>query len=271
MWSYMVGMADTSLQYDFFLATTPNANRQPFLVQTPDRRFPAGATRALQNTASGNGVIPPTTAPAGQPWYNNLPYFRNRTAGNDVFGEPLATSQYDFFRFNRMPTATSQGGLQGIGAWPAITAAEMRLLRAEGYLQTSQIALATADIDATRGTRGGLPLITGVITNLTQTVPPNPGGGPNSCVPRVPQGPNFTAAGCGNVWEALKWEKRLETAYSSWGNWYLDSRRWGDLPEGTPIHYPVPYQELDTRRQTIYNTGGVGQTGGSVGRGTYGL
>ncbi len=276
MWSFMVGMADTSLQYDAWLSTQPIANRLTFLIQTPDLRFPSGSSRAAQNTSSGftssggGGLIPPNLA-SGQPWYNNYPYIRNRLAGNDVFGDPLANSQYDFYRFNRMPTSASNGGLQGNGPWPAITAAEMRLLRAEGHLRSNQVALATADIDVTRTGRGGLPAISGVITNLTQTVPPHPGGGPNSCVPRVPQGPNYTSAGCGNVWEALKWEKRLETAYSAWGNWYLDARRWGDLPEGTPVHYPVPYQELDTRRQPIYNMGGVGQTGGSVGRGTYGL
>ena len=34
---------------------------------------------------------------------------------------------------------------------------------------------------------------------------------------------------------------------SSVAIWYLDSRGWGDLPEGTALFWPVPYQELQVR------------------------
>jgi hypothetical protein len=68
----------------------------------------------------------------------------------------------------------------------------------------------------------------------------------------------------------MKWEKRLETAYIQYGAWYFDMRGWGDLPEGTPIHFPIPWQERDVRVQPYTNMGGVGQPGGSL-RGTYGF
>ena len=59
---------------------------------------------------------------------------------------------------------------------------------------------------------------------------------------------------------------RVQTTY---GAWFFDSRGWGDLPEGTPLEWPVPNQELDARLLPIYNLGGVGQPS-SAGTSTYG-
>jgi hypothetical protein len=73
---------------------------------------------------------------------------------------------------------------------------------------------------------------------------------------------NFTSTACGNILEAMKWEKRLESAYTTYGAWYFDSRGWGDLPEGTPLHWPVPVQELDARGSRL-QLGGFGLPGGA--------
>src|SRR5437879_3019314 len=98
--------------------------------------------------------------------------------------------------------------------------------------------------------------------------------GSNSCVPRVPDpaagAGAFKATKCGNIWEALKWEYRLETAYTGYGMWFFAGRGWGDLPQGTAVHRPVPYQELQVRIESFYGLGGVGGAGGS-GKGNYGL
>ena len=67
----------------------------------------------------------------------------------------------------------------------------------------------------------------------------------------------------------MKWEKRMETAFTGWASWYFDSRGWGDLAEGTPLEYPVPYQELDARQKPIYDLGGIGGKSAAP-RGTYG-
>jgi len=48
------------------------------------------------------------------------------------------------------------------------------------------------------------------------------------------------------------------------GAWYFDSRGWGDLAQGTPLEWPVPYQEMDTRSEKLYNS----STAAAVG--TYG-
>ncbi len=244
MWAYIVGMADSSGAYDAWLAM-PLASKTPFLVQTRDRRFPAGADRATQITNSP--AVPPATL-----------YFRNRPAGQDVLtANTLANSYYDFYRFQSFHDA------QRIGPYPVMTRAEMNALIAEGAIRTGQWAIAAQYIDSSR-VRNNLPSVAGVADLTT----PVPGGA--ACVPRVPAPPSFTSTVCGNIMEAMKWEYRMETAFTGYGMWYFAGRGWGDLPEGTPVHHPVPYQELDVRSQTLYNLGGVGGVGGAA-RGTYGL
>jgi hypothetical protein len=65
--------------------------------------------------------------------------------------------------------------------------------------------------------------------------------------------------------EAMKWEKRMETAYIYMGAWFFDSRGWGDLPKDTPLMYPVPVTELDSRLKPYYNLGGGGPASAALG------
>jgi hypothetical protein len=240
---YIIGMADVSGAFDTWLAT-PRDSRTPFLVVTPDLRFPQGTTRPAQN-AAGQG------APTGRR------YFRNRDPGLDQAAVGWANSWYDHYRWFAFSQANR------IGLFPIFTKAENDMLAAEGHLRRGNVAAAAALIDRTR-TTAGLPALTGAVTAVTDPVP----GGAN-CVPRVPVGPAFTTTACGSVFEAMKWEKRMETAYTTYGAWFFDSRGWGDLPEGTPLQWPVPNQELDARLKPIYNLGGVGQPSGA-GPSTYG-
>lgn len=243
MWGLIVGMADTSGGYNTWLGLS-DAAKVPFVVQTPDRRFPAGASRATQNANS------PVVPPAGL-------YFRNRPPGADVLTtNTLANSFYDHYRFQAFFNATR------IGSYPVMTRAEMNGLIAEGAVRTGQWALAAQFIDSSR-VRNNLPAVAG-IADLTTPVP-----GGAACVPKVPAPPSYTSAACGNIFEAMKWEYRMETAFTGYGNWYFAGRGWGDLPEGTPVHFPVPYQEMDVRVQPFYNIGGAGLPGGAA-RGTYG-
>ena len=46
----------------------------------------------------------------------------------------------------------------------------------------------------------------------------------------------------------------MELAFMQYGAWYFDSRGWGDLALGTPLEWPVPYQEMDTRSEKLYNS-----------------
>ena len=89
-------------------------------------------------------------------------------------------------------------------------------------------------------------------------------------VPRVPTGPDFAHASCGNIFEAMKWEKRMETHSTHMGAWYIDSRGWGDLPQYTALDFPVPFQEMDVRKRAAYSTGGQGGIDAQANLGTYG-
>src|SRR2546422_8166795 len=120
----------------------------------------------------------------------------------------------------------------------------MRLLAAVGQIRPGHADLAGPLIDSSRVGKGSLPGVTG-ITDPTTPVP-----GRAACVPRVPQPPNFTSTACGNILEALKWEKRMETAFLGYGSWYFDDRGWGDLPEGTALNWPVPWQEMRSEEHT---------------------
>jgi hypothetical protein len=116
-------------------------------------------------------------------------------------------------------------------------------------------------------TIAGLPTV-GAMTDTTSQIP-----GAGACVPRVPDaaavaGP-YKASKCGTLWDALKWEYRMETMYTGYGMWYFAGRGWGDLPQGTALYWPVPYQEMDTRRQAFYSAGGGGV--GGAPNGNYGL
>ncbi len=62
----------------------------------------------------------------------------------------------------------------------------------------------------------------------------------------------------------------METMYTGYGMWYFAGRGWGDLPEGTALYWPVPYQEMDTRREPFYPAGGRNRPGGAP-AGNYGL
>jgi len=237
------GMADVSGGYKTFISTPLNQRNGFFLVVTPDKRWPAGATRAAQQTAS---VQPTSTA--------SKPYISNRTVA-DVAGDGWGVSYYDFYRYKYMRNASNQG------LYPEFMKAENDLLAAEAYIRTGDFAKAAAKIDLTRVANGGLPALSGVITNATQQVP-----GGASCVPQVPIGGSVS---CGTILEAMKYEKRIETAYSSFGRWWIDSRGWGDLIEGTAYEYPVPYQEMQSRQRPYYNLGGG--FGSSATKGTYGF
>ncbi|MBK8250722.1 MAG: RagB/SusD family nutrient uptake outer membrane protein [Gemmatimonadetes bacterium] len=238
------GMADVSGGYDAWLATPLNS-RAGFLVVTPDKRWPQGATRAAQQANAAPGD------------FSAMPYIRNRSTSLDVPGDPWGTSNYDYVRFKYIRDASSTG------PWAEFRPEEAQLLAAEGYIRKGQIALAAAKIDLTR-TRAGLPALAGAVNSLTDPVP-----GGSQCVPRVPAAPSFTSTSCGNILEAMKYEMRIEMAHGRFGSWYFDSRGWGDLVTGTAFQFPVPNQEMDARAKPFYDMGGGGP--GTAARGTYGF
>lgn len=240
----ILGMGDTTRAYDAWLAT-PLDSRTPFLMRTPDKRWPSGETRAAQQAITGSSRA--GTA-AG-----SILYFRNRPSGEDSPAFPWGNWFYDNWRFWDVRNVT------GVAPIVEMSVTEVDMLAAEGYLRTNRIPQAAALIDKSR-VRAGLPGVTG-ITSLTTQVP-----GGSACVPRVPQAPSYTTTDCGTIWEAMKWEKRSETSFTGYGQWFFDGRGWGDLVTGTVLEWPVPWQELSARMNLNFYT-----TTARAVKGTYGF
>jgi hypothetical protein len=70
--------------------------------------------------------------------------------------------------------------------------------------------------------------------------------------------------------EALKYEYRVETYFTGYGQWFQAERGWGDLVELTALEFPVPYQEMQVRVRPFYNLGGAGGKSAAA-KGTYGF
>jgi hypothetical protein len=258
MTPFVIGMADTSGAYAAWIAKSlsDRGNDGPFFMVTPDQRFPQGDTRTAQQTDFALTQCSAASTPCKR-------YFVNRPSGNDVnTGSTWGLSNYDHARFFSWRT---KGDLTGQnGKLIFFTKAELDMLQAEGLIRTGKFADAAALINKTRVANGKLPAITAFDANS-----PVPGG--NACVPKVPVGPSFNTLACGNMMEAMKYEKRIEEAYTHFAAWYLDERGWGDLAQGTPLDWAVPYQDLLSRgyaSSAVYSKGGSASPGAA--KGTYG-
>lgn len=232
------GMADTSGAYQAWIAL-PLQDRvgMNVVVRTPDTRWPRGDTRAAQ---FANSTLP---LPATR-------YIANRDPGQDQpdNSNPWGTSQYDHRRWWSIANGN------GVGTYTFMARQEIAMLQAEGLIRTGGAAAAMPLVNASR-TANGL---------LAFTDPAGVAPGGTACVPRLPNG------NCATLLEAMKYEKRMETQLTGYMQWFLDSRGWGDLVLGTSVHWPVPFQEMDTRNKPFYNMPSAG-TLPATGAGTYGF
>jgi hypothetical protein len=117
---------------------------------------------------------------------------------------------------------------------------------------------AAALVNVTRAANG-LPDAPGDAVSLV------PGAG-NSCVPKVPKAPTYATIGCGTLWDALIYEKLMETMYMSYLSGFFEARGFGLLPLDTPTYWATPFQEIQARSlpaSQIYGTG-IGNIAGST-------
>jgi hypothetical protein len=157
---------------------------------------------------------------------------------NTIFALDRGVYHRSFYWYLRLGRGTSyQDGPQ-----LAITRTELDLLQAEGLIRTGQAALAVPLINKTRVANGGLPPV-------TIDGPPLSG----SCVPR-----KVTSNACGSLWDALRWEKRIEGLGVDPNVAFFDARGWGTLVIGTPVHMPIPAREIETLALPPYTFGGGG-------------
>lgn len=246
---FWIGMADNSGSYAAWIATPMGdrgAGNQGFFMTTTDLRFPQGATRAAQQADFA------VTSCSG-PSQTCLRYFANRPAGSDQYaGSGFGWSNYDFERHRSWNT--SGAGTARNGPTTDIPLQELNLLRAEGLYRQGSYAAAATLVNLSR-TVAGLPNApTDAVTLVS--------GGVN-CVPKVPVAP-FNVVACGNLWETLKYEKRIETMYMSYAPTFIDARGWGDLPKDTPLYWATPFQELQARKVPTSKIYGVGIGAGNA-------
>jgi hypothetical protein len=145
-------------------------------------------------------------------------------------------SRYRNVRFLRPP----QNNFHQIGLITTMSVAEMRFIRAEALLRLGRRAEAAALLNPSRVAAGLRP--------VTEAGPP-PGA---DCVPRRDDG------SCGDLFDALQYEKRIELFPTEAIIAFADQRGWGKLLRGTPIHLPVHGRELETIGAPYYTFGGGG-------------
>ena len=243
--SYQVmGMADQSGRYQRWIAKAPNdrhpnlADNQvgdPFLIISPDKRFPQGTTLATQTGRANAGAYWEIT----------------NQSGSGGFGAQWVRPDRGTFRWSYYRWWAHDAWLTARGNFPEIPLEEMQLLKAEGLYRQNNRAGAATLINLSR-TKYGL--------NATDAAGTN-----TSCVPKLPNG------NCGDLFEMLKWEKRLETFFKGQhhSSWYFDGRGWGDLAEGVFLQLPIPGGEAQLLGVQTYTFGGTGGVSAAP-KGTYG-
>ena len=159
------------------------------------------------------------------------------TMGSAANGAYL-TSWYRSTRY--LNTAADSGNRAFIQVIPM---EEMKFIRAEALFRLSRFIEAAALINPTRVAAGLRP--------VDANGPP----AGRDCVPRKDNGV------CGDLFDAIQYEKRIELYPTEGDIPWFDARGWGKLVPGTPFHVPVSGRELLSRGLPIYTFGGVGSPG----------
>jgi hypothetical protein len=221
----LIGPGDISGAYQSWLETTP-FGRTPFLITTPDRRI-TGAD------AAGD---PDPNAPGKYFYHTGELISSNPERG------PYLISFYKFRRWRDDVEDTSDDTYYDDGLMTVMTVDEMQLFLAEAYYHKGDLAGAAELINRTRTANGELPAVTAA--GAPQTA---------DCVPRMRDG------SCGDLLNALMYERMIEGTGLEGPRAWLDSRGFGRLLEGTALHLPVPGGELELLQQGYYTFGGTGE------------
>ncbi len=160
------------------------------------------------------------------------------TADRRIAGPDSTTAPgTDFMFFDTFPFESYRGSYYGsiryfdhfaniaTGPVSCFNPAELRLLKAEALYRQGDLDGAAQIVNETRTTRGGLDPIDGS----------NP-----------------------DLWELLKYEKRIEIFITTGGLMYFERRGWGELGTGAPLQFPVPAGELEVLQLDTYTFGGEG-------------
>jgi hypothetical protein len=220
---WLVGPADSTNGIITWVNRATLDARTPFKMLTKDRRIQPVNQGTVADTATLFGK-----------------YFGHHRA--TIFNASRGIYLRSFYFYHR----AGRGNTWETGPQLVLTVAEKNFLRAEALIRLDRAAEAVPLINLTRVANGELDPV-------TVDGPPNVPG----CVPRKIR-PGPMQGQCGSLWDALRYEKRLEGTGIDQTTAFLDARGWQSLPIGTPLHFPVPALELQLREQPIYSYGGVG-------------
>jgi hypothetical protein len=195
---------------------TPVAERNAINIITPDSRVTG------QTDTDGDGDLYDESG--------SLYLF----IGSSPFPASRGTYHYSHYKASEWDYLSSFEGV-----YPDLTADEMQFLIAEGLYRTGDQAGAMAIVNASRANGGLDPFAA-------------PGDEAPGCIPRM----QFNPTQCGDLLEALKYEKRIDLFHYGPGTEFFDDRGWGDLVSGTPLELPVPGGELEIILEEIYTFGG---------------
>ena len=194
-------------------------------VATPVANRVAFKMRTQDRRIIGAGST--TAAGAYFSYSSNIAFF------NPTRGTYLQT----FYYYTRYGAGTTFNN----GPLVAIGRTELDMLKAEALVRLNRATEAIPLINKTRVANGKLPPI-------DIDGPPDVPG----CVPRK------TTGLCGGLWDALRYEKRIEGAGVDGQVAYWDARGWNTLAANSFIMFPIPGRELEIQRLPIYTYGGGG-------------
>ena len=155
----------------------------------------------------------------------------------NIWAIARGTYRWSYYYLRRFGTGTTWN----TGPLTAMTVTEMDLLKAEALIRLGRASEAVPLINKSRVANGELPPVT------IDGPPDEPG-----CVPRKLDGR------CGSLWDALRYEKRIEGFAVSGVVAFFDARGWQMLPQHSILQLPVPGRELATLREPSYTFGGPG-------------
>ena len=265
----LVGPADSSGAFQAW-ATAPLETRNAIVVRTTDRRihgvdvFNTTGTLTMGGHRTPGSLIRPvissltctSTMLAAQPGTNAATCFRPLQEFGTVGGLSYMFSNYMGYRYG-----TAGADHWYTGRLVTTNAKEMEFLKAEAHFHKGNKAQTVAIINAQGRTKprtaqgGELPAVT--LAGPPQSTPEEQ----RTCVPKRKDGT------CGDLFDALKYEKRLELYGLEAIIPFADARGWGLMLEGSICNLAIPNRETDAIGRGDLNYTFGGNAPGSVGRG----
>ncbi len=259
-----LGPGDTTGAYANYLRT-PMGSRHDTTYASPDKRLPKGPVTAatvspLPRHVSVNIPSKFTTdsaiAGADGNYFQLLAGTGTGALPMTAFGLPAPDynkSSYQFIRFGGnaaspiTPRRTDNSSVSiSYTDWQTImTPLELQLLKAEAYIRLGNPAAAVAIINVSRQdpVKGGLPPV-GV-------------NGPQEPYPQCVPHSYTNAEACGNLMDAMLYEKRMESIgtdmFVNWADW----RAFGYLDPGSIVYFPPSYRETQAMGYPYYTYGGT--------------